>query len=128
LCFEIAEPLSVGSPRQPARQPSAQTRLRIDALNRESFSCSGGLLAKRRRSDKRGNEKSCEKRGETRNAAPQRHAILPRTDASLSWSREKNKFRATNNPVASGNYVHRARSEEHTSELQSRFDLVCRLL
>src|SRR2546429_6042379 len=67
-----------------------------------------GLLAKRRRSDKRGNEKSCEKRGETRNAAPQRHAILPRTDASLSWSREKNKFRATTNPVASGNYVHRA--------------------
>src|SRR5256884_6019048 len=58
-----------------------------------------GLLAKRRRSDKRGNEKSCEKRGETRNAAPQRHAILPRTDASLSWSREKNKFRATTNPV-----------------------------
>src|SRR5699024_12015324 len=27
-----------------------------------------------------------------------------------------------------GHEVHRARSEEHTSELQSRFDLVCRLL
>src|SRR5699024_11735473 len=41
------------------------------------------------------------------------------------------------NPIALGNkdawtgsmwYMYLARSEEHTSELQSRFDLVCRLL
>src|SRR6266513_3401704 len=31
-------------------------------------------------------------------------------------------------PAASKGPVERARSEEHTSELQSRFDLVCRLL
>src|SRR5438067_4747888 len=30
--------------------------------------------------------------------------------------------------VSSRRYFHRPRSEEHTSELQSRFDLVCRLL
>src|SRR5699024_12178931 len=31
-------------------------------------------------------------------------------------------------PAAVNNVVDRYRSEEHTSELQSRFDLVCRLL
>src|SRR5438067_8907895 len=30
--------------------------------------------------------------------------------------------------IAGGRDAHVARSEEHTSELQSRFDLVCRLL
>src|SRR5207249_7642894 len=31
-------------------------------------------------------------------------------------------------PAASSGSTQRARSEEHTSELQSRFDIVCRLL
>src|SRR5207249_5870192 len=31
-------------------------------------------------------------------------------------------------PDGRGEILHRGRSEEHTSELQSRFDLVCRLL
>src|SRR5207249_11337440 len=31
-------------------------------------------------------------------------------------------------PIEGGHLWHRSRSEEHTSELQSRFDLVCRLL
>src|SRR5438067_7290740 len=39
-----------------------------------------------------------------------RRAILPRADQSSFFRREQ------------------SRSEEHTSELQSRFDLVCRLL
>src|SRR5699024_7831370 len=36
--------------------------------------------------------------------------------------------RASGVPMWSENLHHRLRSEEHTSELQSRFDLVCRLL
>src|SRR5699024_12053629 len=53
-------------------------------------------------------------------AVDQRHNLGPRdlvpTDSELDVS-ESNKER-----------LQRPRSEEHTSELQSRFDLVCRLL
>src|SRR5699024_12884136 len=37
-------------------------------------------------------------------------------------------FRSLSEPGAAGEEEIYARSEEHTSELQSRFDLVCRLL
>src|SRR5699024_11244650 len=41
------------------------------------------------------------------------------------WNMSKISF----NRISQGNHiVIKARSEEHTSELQSRFDLVCRLL
>src|SRR5699024_10663458 len=49
------------------------------------------------------------------------------TAPRLAWLREEHPevFARTERFMALGEY---ARSEEHTSELQSRFDLVCRLL
>src|SRR5207249_7702635 len=53
------------------------------------------------------------------------------------WSREsieeamplvEGEFRPLSDARAKSNPVRSTRSEEHTSELQSRFDLVCRLL
>src|SRR5699024_9256680 len=59
--------------------------------------------------------------------------------ASSSWTRRRRLFSSSRSVAANGASGpgagpgcavggHRARSEEHTSELQSRFDLVCRLL
>src|SRR5690349_23060099 len=55
------------------------------------------------------------------------HDALPicRPDAALSCTRRARRRRGTNLGTASRP---RSRSEEHTSELQSRRDLVCRLL
>src|SRR5207249_10634435 len=56
------------------------------------------------------------------------------TSASNSGaSRRRNVFSAMSSvfqitAVAFSTFLNRLRSEEHTSELQSRFDLVCRLL
>src|SRR6266513_5863070 len=48
------------------------------------------------------------------------HDALPISpDAEIEWCGARNGRRAASRP---------SRSEEHTSELQSRFDLVCRLL
>src|SRR5699024_12791549 len=56
---------------------------------------------------------------------PQRRITMNNTDSFLHRlhlrARERQIVRLLRNQVA-------ARSEEHTSELQSRFDLVCRLL
>src|SRR5699024_12447007 len=51
--------------------------------------------------------------------------LLPDRYRSPSTSRPEKKFRARHNPVI---HCPDVRSEEHTSELQSRFDIVCRLL
>src|SRR5699024_11390628 len=45
----------------------------------------------------------------------------------LQWFIYQVSTSASSAAAATGTFVH-ARSEEHTSELQSRFDLVCRLL
>src|SRR5207249_10011371 len=47
---------------------------------------------------------------------------------SMSWSRRGNRASARIEGPGRTTRSWRARSEEHTSELQSRFDLVCRLL
>src|SRR5699024_12405681 len=44
-----------------------------------------------------------------------------------TWRRHIERLNVTS-PGADGREQRRTRSEEHTSELQSRFDLVCRLL
>src|SRR5699024_11500854 len=41
---------------------------------------------------------------------------------------EYTRIRGANCHLGRGDVIRRMRSEEHTSELQSRFDLVCRLL
>src|SRR5699024_12639758 len=46
--------------------------------------------------------------------------------AALKASNKSNRYRFIFKALYSGNNA--GRSEEHTSELQSRFDLVCRLL
>src|SRR5690349_22070664 len=48
--------------------------------------------------------------------------------ASSSMERRKNCFARSWSAVLPSPSCHRPRSEEHTSELQSRRDLVCRLL
>src|SRR5437773_5506199 len=62
------------------------------------------------------------------------HDALPisygrRTRPSLSWRRPLHRTTPMRRgPSASPTSAHRRRSEEHTSELQSHHDLVCRLL
>src|SRR6266536_5719442 len=56
---------------------------------------------------------------------PPRSTLFPYT--TLFRSRPANALNAVPPPNALPS-VHRSRSEEHTSELQSRVDLVCRLL
>src|SRR5207249_11715846 len=67
---------------------------------------------------------------------PPRSTLFPYT--TLFRSRNRNRLRPLHHPRL-GHYVllqpsgnidtrYQCRSEEHTSELQSRFDLVCRLL
>src|SRR5437868_9982270 len=48
--------------------------------------------------------------------------------ARVVLARARRARRAAARPAGEGAGTHRRRSEEHTSELQSRFDLVCRLL
>src|SRR5699024_12472481 len=55
--------------------------------------------------------------------ATNRIAITERTAPSGSCSRALNRASSATTPPSGT-----SRSEEHTSELQSRFDLVCRLL
>src|SRR5699024_11653196 len=47
--------------------------------------------------------------------------------ATTRYNSAENQLRHAPTMTKKGN-THRTRSEEHTSELQSRFDLVCRLL
>src|SRR6266536_5759622 len=56
---------------------------------------------------------------------PPRPTLFPYTTLFRSRLRER-LHRAT--PAGPAGFLRRARSEEHTSELQSRVDLVCRLL
>src|SRR5437868_13292230 len=60
---------------------------------------------------------------EARNLAPDRAAIGRR---GRRWARAELRMSAWNERARHGQRG--GRSEEHTSELQSRFDLVCRLL
>src|SRR5699024_9391592 len=57
-----------------------------------------------------------------------RIAILNPDPNSVNSLIACNLFSDTSVKILSLRYVKYARSEEHTSELQSRFDLVCRLL
>src|SRR5207249_6366437 len=50
------------------------------------------------------------------------------TSPATTPSSTSARFRSTGVVAGDVVMVHSARSEEHTSELQSRFDLVCRLL
>src|SRR2546428_2531365 len=66
---------------------------------------------------------------------PPRSTLFPYTTLfrSLTWEREvppRSRGRDESKPVAAGcvKGLLSSRSEEHTSELQSRSDLVCRLL
>src|SRR5690349_23083339 len=52
----------------------------------------------------------------------------PKTTATLSFSRSPAAFSAKSGQFDAGSTTTASRSEEHTSELQSRRDLVCRLL
>src|SRR5699024_12379457 len=56
---------------------------------------------------------------------PPRSTLFPYTTLFRSEVDERWRFLWTLGPCSSGALT---RSEEHTSELQSRFDLVCRLL
>src|SRR5437868_11178770 len=66
---------------------------------------------------------------------PPRSTLFPYTtlfrsdleSREIAWGVVTNKFERLARPVLSGLGLEE-RSEEHTSELQSRFDLVCRLL
>src|SRR5699024_12353386 len=53
-----------------------------------------------------------------------RHCLMTEADAK---NRQASGI-VTNNVKGDPGFIWRTRSEEHTSELQSRFDLVCRLL
>src|SRR6266704_4573048 len=55
---------------------------------------------------------------------PPRSTLFPYT--TLFRSRRRHRRSDRRRPAEPD--IHRVRSEEHTSELQSRFDLVCRLL
>src|SRR5438874_3727674 len=65
---------------------------------------------------------------------PPRSTLFPYTTLFRSWSRSRRRLpRARRRPAPAhrrrkGRGRGPARSEEHTSELQSRRDLVCRLL
>src|SRR5699024_12150536 len=57
---------------------------------------------------------------------PPRSTLFPYT--TLFRSRRDCQKYVSKLPVLRRSFVNKNRSEEHTSELQSRFDLVCRLL
>src|SRR5438067_4035090 len=62
---------------------------------------------------------------------PPRSTLFPYTTLFRSTSSNKSRSAAWETPKTSSMpryFSARRRSEEHTSELQSRFDLVCRLL
>src|SRR5207249_5238788 len=60
---------------------------------------------------------------------PPRSTLFPYTTLFRSQLRHRFPGLAGIVLIESGDdYAHTARSEEHTSELQSRFELVCRLL
>src|SRR5438067_3573081 len=63
---------------------------------------------------------------------PPRSTLFPYTTLfrSRPWSGRRTRMTATASPLEADLVagLKRLRSEEHTSELQSRFDLVCRLL
>src|SRR5207249_11773003 len=65
---------------------------------------------------------------------PPRSTLFPYTTLFRSSRKPKRSKRSSkrrarpSNSSSLGGLTRRARSEEHTSELQSRFDLVCRLL
>src|SRR5437868_10538908 len=68
---------------------------------------------------------------------PPRSTLFPYTTLFRSWQRALQKTNGDRNDAARLLGIHptyfahickQLRSEEHTSELQSRFDLVCRLL
>src|SRR5207249_11612228 len=65
-----------------------------------------------------------------RSAAGPRSAILRGDDrfAAVAAAHIAGEFRAAGQRRGAASTRQRRRSEEHTSELQSRFDLVCRLL
>src|SRR5207249_12300302 len=52
----------------------------------------------------------------------------PSVDSSLGMRSSRSKSTKSFSRCTYGNLTRSVRSEEHTSELQSRFDLVCRLL
>src|SRR5437667_1947600 len=58
---------------------------------------------------------------------PPRSTLFPYTTLFRSWAAEGLQL-ATRPPELDPETVRRKRSEEHTSELQSHHDLVCRLL
>src|SRR5712664_2710024 len=91
LRFKIAKLLPVGCPRETAGQSSTQARHGVDTLYGERFSGCGRLLRRRRKRAKPEKKECGLKCWRATNAAPQVHAILLRTDASLSRSVEKNK-------------------------------------
>src|SRR5207249_9517489 len=59
---------------------------------------------------------------------PPRSTLFPYTTLFRSRRARQLAQAALRAPLGSSRRRHVARSEEHTSELQSRFDLVCRLL
>src|SRR5689334_24539043 len=59
---------------------------------------------------------------------PPRSTLFPYTTLFRSPACEYNPFEAIQTNINGGKNVIEARSEEHTSELQSQFHLVCRLL
>src|SRR2546422_1542089 len=68
---------------------------------------------------------------------PPRSTLFPYTTLFRSWEGERNRFHDGSAPdllsgearsFIAGVLEHLSRSEEHTSELQSRLHLVCRLL
>src|SRR5687768_18139128 len=66
---------------------------------------------------------------------PPRSTLFPYTTLFRSWRAVRSGLApirrlvaAARAPVKNANRDHRGRSEEHTSELQSRLHLVCRLL
>src|SRR5207249_9719376 len=90
------------------------TRTGIDPCSRDCLSCGPGKSARR----------------DHRNPGPAggdgRESCEPRLCRFGSETPRQSVERFADSP--SWDYVASFRSEEHTSELQSRFDLVCRLL
>src|SRR2546422_7087882 len=62
---------------------------------------------------------------------PPRSTLFPYTTlfrSRASWPAPRPPSAGSHTPTSPGVNTHRTRSEEHTSELQSRLHLVCRLL
>src|SRR5699024_12648792 len=60
--------------------------------------------------------------------SPRARTVRRATSCRMSHSAETASATPNTRPPTAGQSTERPRSEEHTSELQSRFDLVCRLL